>query len=42
METILIVEDKDSMAKMLQETMETVGYHLTYSQGWNRGHQEDP
>ena len=27
METILIVEDKDSMAKMLQETMETVGYH---------------
>lgn len=27
METILIVEDKDSMAKMLQETMETAGYH---------------
>jgi DNA-binding NtrC family response regulator len=27
METILIVEDKDSMARMLQETMETVGYH---------------
>ena len=27
MENILIVEDKDSMAKMLQETMETVGYH---------------
>lgn len=27
METILIIEDKDSMAKMLQETMETVGYH---------------
>lgn len=27
METILIVEDKDSMAKMLLETMETVGYH---------------
>jgi len=26
METILIVEDKDTMAKMLQETMETVGY----------------
>jgi len=27
MENILIVEDKDSMAKMLQETLETVGYH---------------
>ncbi|HXX54379.1 MAG TPA: sigma-54 dependent transcriptional regulator [Thermodesulfovibrionales bacterium] len=27
METILIVEDKDSMAKMLQETMEAVGYN---------------
>ena len=26
METILIVEDKDTMAKMLQETLETVGY----------------
>ncbi len=27
METILIVEDKDSMAQMLKETMETEGYH---------------
>jgi DNA-binding NtrC family response regulator len=27
METILIVEDKESMAQMLKETMETAGYH---------------
>jgi len=27
METILIVEDKESMAQMLKETMETGGYH---------------
>ncbi|NJD56579.1 MAG: sigma-54-dependent Fis family transcriptional regulator [Nitrospirae bacterium] len=37
MQTILIVEDKDSMAQMLRETLETEGYHIIIASDGQKG-----
>ncbi len=40
METILIVEDKESMARMLQETLETEGYEIVIARDGAEGIKE--
>ena len=40
MDTILVIEDKESMLDMLKQTLEAEGYQVIPAQGRRRGHQE--